>query len=290
MTRRVSAAGTGAHRNWSRKLFPNDLGQLFVVDGGNSYYRDDVDRAKRYTVNAGVFSGNNFIGSWDNSGLGINDGDYHSHYVKQFFFSATPVIGLEAQVGGIYPLRGEATEFTTFDDDGYLMGERLSVRRPKALYVDELSVTRALLGPSNEPNLFDRFERWSDPNYMQVLATKRFSSVVAGSADYTRLAGADTLYFGISLRFQPTAVVTGLRYEQYYRFNATEASGFAVTVERPIARGARVQGGYATVDERYGNLNADRIQRGRRFFAIGTLPLRGPLSAGFYVTQALHSP
>jgi hypothetical protein len=83
--------------------------------------------------------------------------------------------------------------------------------------------------------------------------------------------------------------LTGLRFEQYRRITAQPGGGFAITVERPLTRYVRLQGGYLTIDERYGNLNADRIQRGRRFAVMANVALRGPLTASLFATQALHS-
>lgn len=93
------------------------------------------------------------------------------------------------------------------------------------------------------------------------------------------------------MRFKPTAPISALRYEQYVRTTDPDsAAGFAVTVERPITRWVRAQGGYATIDEHYGGLNADRIQRGRRFYAVANVPIHGPLTASFFVTRALDAP
>lgn len=266
-----------------------------VVSANDLQYKETIrarfnaDAKRRYTVNVGFFSGSNFIGSWDNTGLGIRDSDYHSHYVKQLFGVAVPVPGLELQGGGLYVVRGESTEVTTYDDDGYLVGERVSIRRPMQLYVDELTVTRGSLGPSNTPNLFDRWDGFGHQHYTQVLAMKRFSPMVSGSLDYSGVAGVDTVRAAVALRFKATASLTGLRYEQYCRVNSQPAAGFAITGERPVTKWVRLQGGYATIDERFGNLNADRIQRGRRVFAMANLALRGPLTAALYATQALHS-
>lgn len=276
-----------------------------VVSSNDLQYKESLrarfnaDARKRYTANIGVVSGSSFIGSWDNTGLGIKAGDYHSHYVRQLYISAAPVAGLEMQAGGLYIVRGESTEFTTYDDDGYVVGERVSVRRPKGLYLDELSVTRGALGGPDKngvygvdsaPNLFDRWDGFNRQQYTHVLATKRFSPTVAGSFDYTRSSGADTLHAAVALRFKATAPISALRYEQYRRTNKFPAAGFAITAERPITKWVRLQAGYITIDERFGNLNSDRIQRGRRFFAVAAVPIHGPLSATVVANRALGAP
>lgn len=264
-----------------------------VVSANDLQYKEtfrarlSADRARRYTLNIGVFSGSSFIGSWDNTGLGLNRGDYRSHYIKQLFAAVTPVRGVEMQVGGLYVTRGEMTEFASYDDDGYVVGERVSVRRPDRLYLDEVSVSHGMIGPSNTPNLLKRWNGFSHANYDQVLVSKRVIPSVTASFDYSTQSGAETIRAAVSVRFAPAAPLSGLRYEQYRRLNARAAGGFVLTAERPITRWVRLQGGYASIDEHYGNLNADRIQRGRRAFAIAAVPIVGPLSATVFVTRAL---
>jgi hypothetical protein len=129
----------------------NDLQYKEIVRG-----RVNLDAQRRYTVNFGTASGNGFISSWDNTGWGINDGDFHNHYLKALYASARPVPAVELQFGGLYPSRGEATEFTTYDDDGFLTGGRVSLRTPESLYVDELTVTQGTHGPMNRPKVNQR--------------------------------------------------------------------------------------------------------------------------------------
>jgi hypothetical protein len=267
-----------------------------VTTSNHMQYREQIrsrlnlDARKRYTVNAGFYSGSQFIGSWDNLGPGTGDFDGHDHFMRQLYFSAIPVTGIEAQAGGIYVNRGESTEYTTFDEDGYIVGGRLSVRRPASLYFDEVSVTRGAISKTNVPNLWKRWEDADDPNYTQVLVDKRFSPLVSASLDYTKFAKTDTLRGAVAIRFKPNPALSGLRYEQYVRTSEPNRSaGFSVAAERPVTKWVRLQGGYTTIDEHYGGLNADRIQRGRRFFAVANAPIWGPLSGSLFVTHALDA-
>ena len=253
--------------------------------------RFNIDSEKRYTINVGYFSGSSFISSWNNWGIGNNTTlDGKDNYMKQLYASAAPVKGLELQYGGIYVNRGETDEFLSYDDDGYLVGERVSVRRPKELYLDEISVTRAAIGPFNTPNLGSRWDGLKNPNYTQLLGAKRIGKMIGASIDYTRQSGADTFRAAVTLHFSKDAPVSTVRYEQYRRVTQQPAAGFGLWAERGVTKYARVQGGYVTVDQFYGGWNADRIQSGRRFFAIGTFSIYGPLSASIYVTRALASP
>jgi hypothetical protein len=251
--------------------------------------RVNFDRARRYTMTFGGGSGNSFISAWNATGAGTGEFNFHDHYMKQLFGSAQPIDGLELQYGGMYVTRGETTEYTSYDEDGYLVGERVSVRRPKQLYLDEFTVTRAQIGPYTVPSLHDRWDGLTHPDYWQVLGTKRFNEFVAGSADFSTQAGADTVRAAVALRFKPAAPISALRYEQYYRLNAHPAGGFAVSVERPITKTVRVQGGFVTVDQYYNGWNSDRIQRGTRVYALTTIPIVGALSAQLFVTQAFHA-
>lgn len=252
--------------------------------------RVNLDPKKRYTINAGLFSGNSFISSWDNLGPGTGDFDGDNHYLKQLYFDAAPSSGFDAQFGGLFVTRGEMTEYTSYDDDGFLVGGRASIRYPKSLYLDEITITHGTLGPSNQPNLWDRWKLLDDTNYTQVLGAKRFSQMVAASLDYTNYEDTDTIRGAIALRFKPKSALSALRYEQYVRTSEpNSAAGFAITAERPITKWVRLQGGYTTIDEHYGGLNADRIQRGRRFYAIATVPIYGPLTGTIFATRALDA-
>jgi hypothetical protein len=266
------------------RVTSNDLQYREQIRG-----RVNLDAHKRYTINFGTGSGNAFSSGWDYSGAGINDADYHNHYFKLLYASAIPVTGLELQYGGIPIARGEATEITSFDDDGYAMGARGTIRRPKSLYLDELTVTRAKMGPINSPNIHDRWKYLDDPDYTQVLLAKRFSPQVAASLDYATQASADTVRAAISYRLKPNPVLTSVRYEQYHRFNAHEASGFVITGERPVTKWVRLQAGVLSIDQFYGNWNADRIVRGKRVYATANFPIVGPLAGQFFVTRAFHA-
>ena len=79
--------------------------------------RVKFDRSAKYTWNFGVFTGTRFSSGWDNTGWGIADAQRNFAF-KASYFSAIPVPGVEAQYGGLYILKGESSELTTYDDDG----------------------------------------------------------------------------------------------------------------------------------------------------------------------------
>lgn len=250
--------------------------------------RFNFDSAHRYTINVGVFTGTTFISTWNNTGVGTGAPPEFvaTHSMKQLFASAMPIAGLELQYGGLYVVRGESTEWTTYDDDGYIVGERVSLRR-KELFFDEITGTRALIGPLNTPDLTERWRGLHEANYYQVLVAKRLGRRFRASTDLTRDQGANAVRGVVAVTFDRAVPFSTIRYEQYWRTNVNAAFGFALWLERPITRHARLQCGYATIDEHYGGWNADRIQRGKRLFAIGTIPISRELSGSVFFTQAL---
>lgn len=261
--------------------------------------RFNFDEKKRYTLNVGVFSGTNFIGTWDNTGVGTGVGQTQ-HFVKQLFAAAAPVDGLELQYGGIYVNRGVNTEITTYDEDGYIVGERIQIRRPKELFFDEISATRGLIGPFTTPAIGDRWRGLHEANYGQVLVAKRIGKLLRASADYTNQqhqSGNDTLRAAAAMTVPGVPVVEGVRYEQYYRFTGRTAAGFAALADLRFLKRYRLETGYVTVDEFYigypqdkNGWNADRIQRGRRLVFYGTIPIWRELSVAPYYTHAFKSP
>jgi hypothetical protein len=268
-----------------------------VLSANQLQYKDslkarfNLDPGKRYTVNVGYFSGNSFGSAWDNWGVGNHTAfDRKGGNLKQLYASVIPVRGLVLQYGGLYLAPGESDELVSFDSDGYLVGERVSVRRPEELFVDEITVTRGAIGPRDVPSLIDRWDLLNEMNYTQVLGVKRFSRMVAGSLEYDRQIGSDILRGAVTLRFDKSAPISTVRYEQYRRVSPGPAAGFGLWAEGSVTEHLRVQGGYVSVDQRYGGWNADRIQNGRHFFVNATLPIYGPLSASIYASHALSAP
>jgi len=68
--------------------------------------------------------------------------------------------------------RGQSTEVTSYDYDGYLVGERITLDRPGNLYFDEISITYGFLGDFNRPNVFGRLHRLGQSNYHEFGVSK----------------------------------------------------------------------------------------------------------------------
>ncbi|HZF39277.1 MAG TPA: hypothetical protein VE715_10660 [Blastocatellia bacterium] len=249
--------------------------------------RFKFDAAGHYSLNAGVASGNQFIGSWNNTGAGTGNATTNL-YLKQLYVSARPFAGVEIQYGGLGLLRGESSEITTYDNDGYIVGERLSVKSPKRLFFDEIAVTYAYLGDTNTPDLNKRYHRLKQSNYHQFLASKKFGARVATSADYTFQAGTETLRQAVKLDLHEARLIDTLRFEDYERLDVHPAYGFALAGERHVTKRFTLTGGYSDIDRFYGGLNADRFNFGHRVFLLGSYALTPEFTVSTFYSHAVN--
>lgn len=248
--------------------------------------RFKFDAAGRYSVNAGLFTGNSFTGSWNNTGAGTGK-PVTNLYLKQLYFSAKPVRGVELQYGGLYILRGESTEITSYDNDGFIMGERITLNRPKELFFDEVSVTYAHLGDLNNPDVTERLDRLDQSNYHQFLVSKKIGKRAVVSADYTFQSGVETLRQGVKLNTPELRVIDSLRFENYQRTDISPDYGFAVAGEKTLFKRLNLAGGYARIDPNYGGLNFDRFNTGKRIYVTGTYVISPEFSVSTFATRAV---
>jgi hypothetical protein len=244
------------------------------------------DPAGRYRLNLFAGTGGSFTGSWDSTGVGTGEPDW-SPRVRLLYLSAAPIEGLELQTGGFAPIRGESTEITTYDNDAYMVGERVTLRRPERLFVDELSVTAGSIGELDEPNVFERLDGLGEHNYTQILVAKRFGERVGLSADWTSLFGISTFRNGLRLQLPEARVIDGLRFEHYARVEGDAAYGFAITVEKRLTRRIVASGGFSDLDGAYGPLPGDRYGPGHKLFTITRFTLAPQWAAHVFYGHAV---
>ncbi len=250
--------------------------------------RFKFDARGYYTVTAAVGTGPSFTSGWNNTGWGTGGSRVADVYLKQLFFAAAPVNSVQFSFGGLAFVRGESTEATTYDNDGYLVGERVSAVRPD-LFFNEITFTNGYVGDVTTPNVFARYHRLGEPNYRQLLVSKRVASWLMVSGDYTRLSGVGTVRAAVSAKTPRARVVDLVQFEQYRRGGADAAFGFSAFGEKTI--GGRVVGrvGYVDVDANYGGLNADRFNSGRRWYAQSDFVLTRDVTAWVFVSRAVHN-
>ena len=206
-------------------------------------------------------------------------------FVKQLYFEAKPVKGLSVQFGGIGINNGVNTEVTGYDNDGYIMGERVSLKYPKKLYFDEIHVTYAHLGDLTRPNVFRRFKRLDESNYHQFLAIKNLNKRVSFSADYTFESGVDFLRQAVKVKVPETKVLDNLLFENYQVVYPDAGYGFNLQGEKKVTKKLTLLGGFARIDRVM--LNGDRFPRGNRFHLTGTYALSKEFTIYAWIIQGV---
>lgn len=238
---------------------------------------------------------------------GFFNGDGTQLYLRQAFLTAQPIKGIEFQFGGLGINRGVNTEATSYDDDGYITGERISVKQPKFLFLDEVSFTRAYIGDTYTPNFFARGQHLAISNYRQILGEKNIGKRVSVSADYTYSEPEFGAFFlktvreGILADIHETKIFDKVRFEAYQRENAGNYAvgypfpaghGSAMTVSKNFKDRFSIEGGYANIDLNYITnmgldvqalilgltVNGDQYGVGNRYFVRPTIPLTKSVS------------
>ena len=241
-----------------------------------------LDNPARYSLTAVAFNGDSFQASWNLRGL--HDGQSSNRiFLKQLFVTGKPRKRVEFQYGGLAIVRGESSEITSYDNDGYITGQRLTVTPKHG--VDELTATAAYLGDLRNPSVTQRLHRLDEINYVQVLVRKRLSDRLTATADFTDDDGERTFRQGAVIR--PSKAVDLIRLEAYERVSGQRGAGGAITVEKPFGR-TRLAASFASVDDHYRPLNGDRYGRGQRLALTSTTALTPDVSLQFFVTRALE--
>jgi hypothetical protein len=234
-----------------------------------------------------------------------------SFYVRQLNFQAEPFKGVQLEYGGIGFNRGVATEMTTYDNDGYLAGESISIKRPKNFYFDEASVTYGYVGDLFTPNFFARGQRLAHANYHQFLVRKHFGKRVDTSFDYSWQNAAQVLHEDALVNVKQSRVLDSVRIEVYQRLNGiyypnvphivrfyrTGGNGYGFTLAKRIKR-AELEGGLMSYDEQsvamtqVGILgvsgmstNGDQYGLGHRYFIRPTIKLTSSMDLVGYYTH-----
>ena len=235
-----------------------------------------LDRPARYTLSAVALNGNTFTAGWNLRGL--SGPSSNRLFLKQLYITAKPRSGVEFQYGGLGIVRGESSEITSYDNDGYLMGQRLTFK--------DLTVTAGYLGDFRSPSVTSRWHRLSEVNYEQILVKKKLTDRLSATADFTNEDGEHTLRQALVIR--PSRGVDLIRLEAYERLSGPNGAGGAITVEKPFGR-TRLAASFASVDDQYRPVNGDRYGRGPRLSLTSTTSLGHDVSLQVFVTRALEN-
>jgi hypothetical protein len=251
-----------------------------------------IDEAARYTIHFNANSGSQFVSGWNNSGGGVGEfaGDFN---LKQLFIAAEPVGGLELQAGGLHMIRGENSEITSYDNDAYIVGERATVRRAEGMLA-QVSATVGHIGDYRTPNVFERLGSIGDVNYGQVLVGMRLGALTTVSADYTYEDGRDLIREGMTVRMpSDTKLLRSVKLEAYQRVSEVTGQGFALSGDLRLLSRLTATAGVVHVDRfylipGYMSPNADRYERGTRFYSTGSYQLTRDLSIGWFHGEAFN--
>jgi hypothetical protein len=250
--------------------------------------RFKFDAPGRYSLHVGVTSGNNFRSGWNPTGIGTGEGTARI-YLTQLFIAAEPWNGIDLQYGSLYPERGQSTEITTYDNDGYITAGRVNLRRPGEVFFDDITLSVGYVGYLDEAFVLDRTGAFSRQNYWQVLASKRVLPGVTVSTDYSVIEEDGMLRQGATWRANRLVVDT-VRGEYGVRLRGgSHQTAFAFSGEKNVA-GVTVQVGYAKVDPVFGVLNGDPYGAGDRVFMDGSFPLPFDLTATWFVQSEISPP
>ena len=255
----------------------------------NAKGRVRFDERARYSINYFVLAGASFNQSWLMTGVGTGTTKYETG-LRHLYLSAEPVKGLSVQAGSMAPYRALNTEITTLDNDGYVFGERVSLKGRTGWLADEVVVTNAYLGQFQHPDLFHRDGNWGDRNYRQVALVRKLSKAVSVSGDYTSQAGAHILHQAVQVTAPARLWFDAVRVEQYERVEPDTAYGMAASLEKSLTPRLKGAIGIASVDQRFGSLSGERFNTGLRLFVSGSHPLVGPLSVSWFYTHQIDAP
>ena len=242
--------------------------------------RFKFDAKGKYSVAATLATGPSFTTLWNASGWGTGKTQKNLNF-RQLYFDAKPTKEVEVQIGGLNVNYGESTEVTTYDNDGYFVGERVQLRLPQKLYFDEISVTYGRLADPSTPNVFNRFKRFDKQNYHQFLVRKQINKWVGISADYTFESGIDTFHQAVKFKLPKKQIIDTFIFENYERTDPDRNYGFNAFGEKKLNKIFTLSGGFANIHIRA--LNADRFPPGKRiyFSAIAKLTPEFSVSAQF---------
>ena len=246
--------------------------------------RFKFDSKGKYSVYAGLFTGQNLTSGWNNTGWGTGDAQTNLH-LKQLYFNAKPTKWLEVQVGGIAGYNAEQTEITGLDNDAYLTGERVQVRRPKTLFFDEISYTAAFIGDLTTPSVFRRFDRFDEWNYHQIAVRKQINKRIGFSVEYAREANRHMLRQAVNVKTAELKFIDKVTFENYQVLDPNPGYGFAVHAEKKLHKRFSLSGGFARIDQPL--FNADRFPVGNRFFVYTNTKLTREFSLSSALIQAV---
>jgi hypothetical protein len=245
--------------------------------------RFKLDAKGRFSINAGLFTGPSFLAGFNNTGLGMGAAQ-SAVYFKHLYVSALPLDGVEVQYGGLNIWHDESTDITGYGYSGYIVGERLSIKRPRELFFDDISIGFGYAGDFGTPSVIRRADRLAQSNFHRFILKKEVGERAWISADYAFQSGVPTWREAVRVRTPELVAIDTIHAEVYEISRIHSGRGFAAYVEKTMHPKLVLGGGYADIDRLM--LNSDRYGRGKRLFLTAKIPISGALSMLVFATQA----
>ena len=189
-------------------------------------------------------SGRSFTSSNDYTGVG-GDKAYWSYNLKSLYIGQKIGPNFEAQVGGIDYDQGVGSEMTYTDNDAWMEGYRLRYTRPGGRYYmpNKLSVTVGCMGDFLKPNVFSRFSRLGEENYLQVLGSKKLGETREVSAEFDSIQSVRFAREAFRWQKLHLFVIDDLLLESITRASDNPTFGWAGALYRTFDKRGRFRAG-----------------------------------------------
>jgi len=260
------------------------------------------DQEAKYTLNLRASSGFYFTRSFAEAGVGHpwNNETGWNMFLRHMYFSAKPVKGLELQYGSMPFAKGVLEENDTWDEDGYVSGQRISVRRPDKLFFDDATVTFGYVGDLFKPNFFRRAQRLGEVNYRQFLVTKNVGKRTAITAEYESKNGTlaadkktpvnvQTVHVGTKINTKGIGFADRMWFDFYRRFTPEADFGYNIHGEKGFMKDKLIFGmGFTRIDKSFQNLFDIQDWAVMRKKSLATGPAIGGSPSAEKITRGNH--
>lgn len=247
----------------------NTMQDLIVFDVIIHFFKDKA----RLELQGGT--GGSFAISWDNSGIGTPDKIAKDFNLRRVALTVSATKQIDLTVGSMAPEYGAGTENTTFDNDAYIMGYRAKAK----IVGGTLVVTGGFVGDYKNPNVFNRFERMDDFNFVQAMYTRAIADAIQGSIEYNRLDNVDFVRGAVKFDLKKwTGILDAVIFEDMASLNSDIAQNtFSAKLTKRFKElffGQDIQfdAYYVYKSEQFDILTSDRMLKGRQVRFVMTLP------------------
>ncbi len=219
---RVRYLDEGPHRVTQRDLHYKYTGRLTARLTGQLYLRLRAE------------TGNAFNSDHDYTSLGLGK-ESHAFNLKNAFLFWRPTDRVELQAGGIDYEPGAGTQATYADNDGWLEGYRVILKRPGVpASPDKVSLTAGYIGDFSQPNFWSRTDRLRQFNYFQILAQKALGEATSASVETSGLSGVPYFRCGLKHGFSAQGLIDQVTIESIIRTAHDPTFGWSSTASRRI--------------------------------------------------------